>query len=214
MNRLLLPIALAVMLVEPALTPPEHAAPAPVYHALQAPAYHPPQAPVSHPPQAPAYHPPQAPVYHPPQAPAYHPIQATLHPAPVHQSPSQKAITSPSFISNPFRWRRWGWNHGVIWYPVPYYWGGGFWGPWGLLATPIDYGSVPLDAGSVPLDVAPESPGAQLLQDYGLTQTQCGPPNLVVIWGPDNAPICAYPNSLVAPGNYEVDPETLTLHAR
>jgi hypothetical protein len=211
MNRRLLLLVVAVMLVEPAFTPPGHAPQAPVYHAPQAPVYHAPQAPV--------YHAPQAPVYHAPQMPVYHPIQTPVHQVPVqspaHQ-PSQKSATTaaPSFISNPFRWRRWGWNHGVIWYPVPYYWGGGFWGPWGLLATPIDYGAAPLDYGSVPLDVAPESPGAQLFQDYGLTQTECGPPNLVVIWGPDNAPICAYPTSLVPAGNYEVDPETLTLHAR
>lgn len=204
MNRLLLPVAFAIMLVEPALTPPEHMVPArppvssPVYHApapAPEPVYHQPQAPAYHQAQAPAYHQPQAPVYHQPQSRAYGP------------SPVIGVSTTPARISNPFRWRRWSWNRGVVWYPIPYYWGGGFWGPWGLLATPIDYGSVPFD-------VAPESPGAQLLEDYGLTQTQCGQPDLVVIWGPGNAPICAYPNGLVGPGNYEVDPETLTLHAR
>jgi hypothetical protein len=49
------------------------------------------------------------------------------------------------------------------------------------------------------------------LENYGLEQTECGPPNLVVIWGPDNSVICAYPNDLVGPGNYELDPETLTI---
>ena len=62
-------------------------------------------------------------------------------------------------------------------------------------------------------DVVPQSPGAQLLGDYGLMQTQCGPPNLVVIWGPGNSVICAYPNGLVGPGNYELDPATLTLRS-
>jgi hypothetical protein len=56
------------------------------------------------------------------------------------------------------------------------------------------------------------SPGAQLLANYGLQQTQCGQPNLVVIWGPDNSVICTYPNNLVSAGNYELDPATLTLH--
>jgi hypothetical protein len=50
-----------------------------------------------------------------------------------------------------------------------------------------------------------------LLQDYGLQQTPCGPPDLVVIWGPDNSVICALPNNNVGPGNYSVDPETFSL---
>lgn len=41
--------------------------------------------------------------------------------------------------------------------------------------------------------------------------TSCVPPNLVVIWGPDDSVICAYPNNLVAPGNYKRDPATLTM---
>jgi hypothetical protein len=61
--------------------------------------------------------------------------------------------------------------------------------------------------------VGASSPGAQLLDDYGLTQTQCGPPNLVVIWGPDNSVICAYPNDVVSAGIYELDPATLTLQS-
>jgi hypothetical protein len=59
--------------------------------------------------------------------------------------------------------------------------------------------------------VEPDSPGAELLQDYGLQQTPCGPPDLVVIWGPDNSVICALPNNNVGPGNYSVDPETFSL---
>jgi hypothetical protein len=32
-----------------------------------------------------------------------------------------------------------------------------------------------------------------------------------VIYGPNNSVICAYPNNLVAAGNYSVDSQTLTL---
>jgi hypothetical protein len=119
-------------------------------------------------------------------------------------------------INNPHPGPRWGWNHGVIWYPAPIYWGGGFWGPFAfggasagfLFGSIIDY----QDQDIYPsYEIAPTSPGAQLLQNYGLTQTECGPPNLVVIWGPDNSVICAYPNDLVAAGNYELDPSTLTI---
>ena len=119
-------------------------------------------------------------------------------------------------IYNQYRWPRWGWNHGVIWYPAPIYWGGGFWGPFafGGLTAGFLFGSIVdyQDQAIYPsYQIAPTSPGAELLQNYGLTQTECGPPNLVVIWGPDNSVICAYPNNLVAPGNYELDPATLTI---
>src|SRR5271156_49691 len=115
-------------------------------------------------------------------------------------------------IENPHHWNgSWGWNRGAIWQPAPTYWGGGFWGPWalGALTGAILFGSI-IDYDdqviypSYQVDV--DSPGAQLLQNYGLQQTECGPPNLVVIWGPDNSVICAYPNDTVAPGNYELDP--------
>jgi hypothetical protein len=105
----------------------------------------------------------------------------------------------------------------VIWYPVPYYWGGGFWGPWviGVNSVPL-FGSI-VDYNDYQIfpsyQAGPSSPGAQLLVDYGLTQAECGPPNLVVIWGPNNSVICAYPNDLVSPGNYELDPATLTLQS-
>jgi hypothetical protein len=85
-----------------------------------------------------------------------------------------------------------------------------------MLNPPMLYGSV---AGYddrqlfASYDVAPRSPGAQLLSDYGLMQTPCGPRDLVVIWGPDNSVICAYPNGLVGAGNYELDPATLTLRS-
>jgi hypothetical protein len=147
------------------------------------------------------------------------------------------------WIANPYRWRRWGWNYGAPWRPTPCYWGSGFWGPWastrppggscywngsywgpwGLSATaPISYGSVLAYGGAssyYPADyasygVAPSSPGAELLYDYGLQQTDCNAPNLVVIWGPDQSVICAFPNDLVAPGTYVLDPDTLTLQSQ
>ena len=176
-------------------------------------------------PAAPVYHAP-LPVYHPVALPLPHPVVAPLpHPAvtlPLRQTsppPRPPALqTNRPVIPNPYRWGGWGWNHGVIWYPVPYYWGYGFWGPWGLLATPTaafgsvvdyEYGGAYSSYG-----VGPQSPGGQLLYDYGLTQTACGAANLVVIWGPGNSPICAYSNGLVAAGNYQADPATLTIHRR
>jgi hypothetical protein len=121
-------------------------------------------------------------------------------------------------IRNPRGWGGWGWNRGVPWYPAPIYWGGGFWGPWALGVSTglVLFGSV-LDEGNQlaypSYQIEGGSPGAQLLADYGLQQTDCGPPNLVVIWGPDNGVVCAYPSTLVAPGTYEVDPTTLTLQS-
>ena len=96
------------------------------------------------------------------------------------------------------------------------YWGGGFWGSLALaeLAGALLFGSIVDDQDQLiypSYQVEPDSPGAQLLQNYGLQQTPCGPPNLVVIWGPDNSVICALPNDTVGPGNYELDPSTLTI---
>ena len=113
-------------------------------------------------------------------------------------------------------YRPWEWNRGVAWHPAPIYWGGGFWGPFALatltdallVGAIIDYDNHTIYPS---YQVEPDTPGADLLNDYGLAQTQCGPPNLVVIWGPDNSVICAVPNDMVAPGNYEVDPSTFTL---
>jgi hypothetical protein len=119
-------------------------------------------------------------------------------------------------VSNPNNWGHYGWNHGRVWYPAPIYWGGGFWGPFalGALTGALLYGSIVdyQDQQIYPsYQIQPLTPGAQLLQNYNLTQTPCGPPNLVVIWGPGNSVICAFPNNLVSPGNYQLDPSTLTL---
>ncbi len=121
-------------------------------------------------------------------------------------------------VGNPHRWQPWQWNHGRTWQPAPIYWGGGFWGPFalgGLGGLPL-FGWVPDDQSQLyypSYQAEPDSPGAQLLENYGLQQTECGAPNLVVIWGPDDSVICAYPNDLVAPGNYELDPTTLTIES-
>lgn len=102
-----------------------------------------------------------------------------------------------SYVGNP-----WGWNGGRAWYASPRYWGGGFWGDF---AIGLSFGDVGYYA------VQPGYPGADLLANYGLTQTDCDQPNLVDIYGPDGSEICAYPNDMVGPGAYSVDPATLTL---
>jgi hypothetical protein len=119
-------------------------------------------------------------------------------------------VTNPVYRGRP----AWGWNGGTVWNPARGYWGGGFWGAFALAAaTAYAYGSI-VDADNETLysyGVAPGSPGAQLLENYQLTQTDCGQQDLVVIYGPDQSVICAYPNDLVGPGNYDVDPSGLTI---
>jgi hypothetical protein len=61
--------------------------------------------------------------------------------------------------------------------------------------------------------VEADTPGQEILTDYDLQQTECGQPNLVVIWGPDNSVICALPNDSVGADNYDIDTSTLTLVA-
>jgi hypothetical protein len=117
-------------------------------------------------------------------------------------------------VTNPVYHGVWGWNGGYAWYPAPYYWGGGFWGAFAIGATSAAvYGSIVAanNATYTSYQAQPESPGAKLLSSYNLTQTSCGPPNLVVIYGPNNSVICAYPNNLVSAGNYSVDQQTLTI---
>jgi hypothetical protein len=108
----------------------------------------------------------------------------------------------------------WGWNGGTIWYPAPIYYGGGFWGAYAIGATSAAiYGSIVAanNATIVSYQAQPQSPGAKLLASYQLTQTPCGPPNLVVIYGPNSSVICAQPNQLVAAGNYSVNSSSLTI---
>jgi hypothetical protein len=110
----------------------------------------------------------------------------------------------------------WGWNRGVAWAPVGSYWGGGFWGPFAVGAASAalmgnvmyqnqNYSSYAVSSGS---------PGATLLSNYGLQQTTCGPPNLVVIYGPNFGVICAFPNNLVSAGSYAVNTNNLTLQSQ
>jgi hypothetical protein len=110
----------------------------------------------------------------------------------------------------------WGWNHGRRWDSSGIYWGGGFWGAFALADLGDDalYGSIDDDQDQTDYpsyQVEADTPGQQMLADYGLQQAQCGQPNLVVIWGPDNSVICALPTDQLPPNNYEVDPATLTL---
>jgi hypothetical protein len=119
-------------------------------------------------------------------------------------------------VVNPvYRGPAYGWNHGVVWAPAPAYWGGGFWGAFAIGVTSAAvYGTIVNSYNHTTYtsyQVQPSSPGATLLSNYHLTQTQCGPPNLVVVYGPNNSVICAYPNDLVSAGNYNLDTATLSL---
>jgi len=98
--------------------------------------------------------------------------------------------------------RPWEWNGGRAWAASPAYWGGGFWGAFSI--------GLAFNNGGY-YQVAQSSPGSQLLANYGLQQTDCNQPNLVDIIGPDGGQICAYPNDQIAPGQYQVDPSTLSL---
>jgi hypothetical protein len=143
-----------------------------------------------------------------------HPVAAPVqHPAVVANQPHRR-IDDPRFHGG-----AWGWNRGIAWAPAPSYWSGGFWGAFALGAASAALGAIAygtfVDQATNQIypsyEVAPGSPGAILLSNYQLTQTPCGEPDLVVIFGPDNGVICAFANFLVAPGEYEVDPSTLTL---
>ena len=116
-------------------------------------------------------------------------------------------------VVNPiYRGPAWGWNRGVIWAPVGAYWGGGFWGGF---ATAALMGSIYYSNHRyTSYQVSSGSPGATLLSNYGLQQVQCGPPNLVVVYGPNNGVICANPNGRVAAGNYVVNVDSLTLQSQ
>jgi hypothetical protein len=120
---------------------------------------------------------------------------------------ARRRIGNPSFHGN-----AWGWNRGVAWNPAPAYWGGGFWGALAFSSAAAAFGDLSLSGQNYDsYEVYPDSPGATLLDNYQLIQTPCGPPGLVVIWGPDSSVICAYPNATVGAGEYDIDPSTLTL---
>jgi Family of unknown function (DUF6515) len=120
-------------------------------------------------------------------------------------------------VVNPiYRGPAWGWNHGAVWTPYPSYWGGGFWGAFAVGATTAAVmGSIAYQNQTyTSYQVQQSSPGATLLSNYGLQQVQCGPPGLVVIYGPNNGIICANPNGRVASGNYAVNENNLTLQSQ
>ncbi len=123
--------------------------------------------------------------------------------------PPHTIIYNPIFRGRP----SWGWNNGIIWSPAYGYYGGGFWGAFAIgAASAFFYGQISAQNQTYySYGVAPGSPGAQLLQSYNLTQTNCAQPDLVVIYGPTDSVICAYPSDLVGPGSYVVDPSGLTL---
>jgi hypothetical protein len=119
-------------------------------------------------------------------------------------------------IANPvYGGPAWGWNRGVVWAPAPAYWGGGFWGAMAIGVTSAAVFGAIVNSNThqtyTSYQVQPSSPGATLLSNYKLTQTQCGPPNLVAIYGPNNSVICAYPNNIVSAGNYNVDSSNLSI---
>jgi hypothetical protein len=149
-----------------------------------------------------------------PAKPAAPPARGNLRPV-INVNRSRGAIGNPAHRGQ----APWGWNRGTPWEAAPAYWGGGFWGAFalGAASAALDaaaYGSFTDPDNGQPInsyEVAPGSPGAVLLANYGLTQTPCGAPGLVVIFGPDNSVICARPNDLVGPGNYDLDSSDLTL---
>ena len=119
-------------------------------------------------------------------------------------------------VVNPRYYPAWGWNRGVAWRPYGTYWGGGFWGAFAIgAATAATMGYVNYaNQRYTSYSISAGSPGATLLSNYGLQQVPCGPPGLVVIYGPNLGIICANPNNLVAPGNYAVNVDNLTLQSQ
>jgi hypothetical protein len=120
-------------------------------------------------------------------------------------------------VVNPvYRGPAWGWNRGVVWAPHYGYWGGGFWGAFAVgAATAAVMGSIYYNNQRYnSYQVSAGSPGAQLLSNYGLQQVPCGPPGLVVIYGPNNGVICANPNGRVAAGTYAVNENNLSLQSQ
>jgi hypothetical protein len=119
-------------------------------------------------------------------------------------------------VVNPVYYPAWGWNRGAVWAPYPSYWGGGFWGPFAVgAATAAVMGSIYYNNQTyTSYQIASGSPGATLLTNYGLQQVPCGPPNLVVIYGPNFGVICANPNGRVAAGSYAVNTDNLTLQSQ
>ncbi len=130
---------------------------------------------------------------------------------------NRNIINNGNIVVNPRRgWGGWGWNGGSRWYPNYNYWGGGFWGGFAAGALTLGLTSAIVNSTSTSetnyIIIEKDSPGYRLFDSYGLTQVQCdSSPDLVFIYGPQDSLICATPNSIVAAGYYDVDPEDLTL---
>ena len=111
-----------------------------------------------------------------------------------------------------------GWNHGVAWAPAYGYYGGGFWGAMAIGVTSAAV-SPRYTARSFRQTIrrtrrikfSRAVPDPRCSRTISCSKSQCGPPGLVVIYGPDNSVICANPNNLVAAGNYDLNTETLSL---
>jgi hypothetical protein len=133
--------------------------------------------------------------------------------------PTNGAYAGRAVVVNPvypYGGAAYGWNHGSPWYPAPNYYGGGFWGAMAISATSAAvYGSIVANNQTYKsYQVQSNSPGATLLNNYQLTQVQCGPSGLVVIYGPSNSVMCANPNNMVSAGNYDIDSQQLSLVSR
>lgn len=105
-----------------------------------------------------------------------------------------------------------------MWAPAPYYYGGGFWGPfaWGA-TTAIVLGSIADSETNEEVQsykVTPDSPGAKVLEAYSLTQVECQQQGVVVIYGPEDSVVCATPNQHVSAGVYDLNVNNLTLYSR
>ncbi len=104
-------------------------------------------------------------------------------------------------INGARRYRAWEWHHGDPWAPNAGYWGGGFWGP---VALGVAFGAL--------VTVALDSPGHLVLENYGLVTIACNPnARQVLLYGPNGSVVCAAPDAMVQPGNYEIDPSSLEL---
>jgi hypothetical protein len=103
----------------------------------------------------------------------------------------------------------------MAWAPVPYYWGGGFWGAMAIgVTSAFVYGAVVDEDTHVTYnsyEVQPGTPGETFLTNYQLTQVKCGPADLVEVYGPENSVVCATPNQYVGAGEYSLDTTTLDL---
>lgn len=149
--------------------------------------------------------------------PQYHPMTTSPAHAAIVSAPNAYRERSGVVLNPVVYGNAWGWNHGIVWLPQGRYWGGAFWGPFGpgAATTAEIMGSIIHGNQTYPsYGVAPGSPGATLLSNYGLRQVRCGIPGLVTIYGPNVGVVCAYPTYRVGAGEYDVNLNSLTLQSR